>query len=107
MDKKIQSIRDDIGALAEDARALLATTSAVAEEKVDETRERAAAALERGKELYGRVRERAASGAKAADRSLHDHPYQAIGVMVGLGVLAGYLLARCFYRNEDSPGPRE
>ena len=45
--------------LAEDARALMAATADVAGEKVSEARKRLAAALESGKELYGRVRDKA------------------------------------------------
>ncbi len=93
MNKETQAIRNDMGQLAEDARALMAATADVAGEKVRAARERLAAALERGKEVYGRVRERAMEGAKAADQAVHEHPYQAIAIGVGVGALIGYLLA--------------
>ena len=91
----------DLSALAEHARALMAATADVAGEKVKEARKRLAAALESGKELYGRVREKAVEGAKAADEAVHEHPYQAIGIAFGLGALVGYLLARRLSRNSD------
>ena len=60
----------------------------------EEARKRLAAALERGKEIYGRVSDKAVEGAKAADEAVHEHPYQVIAVALGVGALAGYLLAR-------------
>ncbi|MEY2409456.1 MAG: ElaB protein [Verrucomicrobiota bacterium] len=100
MNKEMQAISNDVGILAEDARALMAATADVAGEKVAEARKRLGAALESGKELYGRVRERAVEGAKAADQSVREHPYQAIGVALGLGALLGYLMARRCSRND-------
>ncbi len=101
MDKQTQAISNDMGTLAEDARALMAATSDVAGEKVEEARQRLAAALERSKEIYGRVREKAVEGAKATDEAVHEHPYQAIGVALGVGALIGYLVALRCSRNGD------
>ena len=94
MNKETQAISNDLGQLAEDARALMAATADVAGEKVGAARQRLAAALERGKEVYGRVREKAVEGAKVADQAVHEHPYQAIGIALGVGALIGYLVSR-------------
>jgi len=94
MNKHTQDETPDMGTLAEDARALMAATADVAGEKVSEARKRLAAALESGKELYGRVRDKAVEGAKVADKAVHEHPYEAIGIAFGIGALVGYLLAR-------------
>lgn len=101
MDKQTQATGNDMGTLAEDARALMAATADVAGEKVGEARKRLAAALERGKEIYGRVRKKTVEGAKAADEAVHEHPYEAIGVAFGVGVLLGYLVVRRCSRNSD------
>ena len=90
-----------MGQLAEDARALMAATADVAGEKVGEARKRLAAALESGKEMYGHVREKTVESARAADEALHEHPYQAIGIALGVGALIGYLVARRCSRNND------
>ena len=100
MDKQTQAIRNDMGTLAEDARALMAATADVAGDKVGDARKRLAAALENGKELYGRVREKAIEGAKAADQTVRENPYQSIGIALGVGVLIGYLVARRCSRND-------
>jgi ElaB/YqjD/DUF883 family membrane-anchored ribosome-binding protein len=84
----------DLESLAEDARALLAATADVAEEKVVEARERLATALNSGKEFYDRVRDRAVEGAKAADHVVREHPYQAVGIAFGVGALVAFLLTR-------------
>src|SRR5881394_381463 len=100
MNKQSQAIENDLGTLAEDARALMAATADVAGEKVGEARKRLAAALERGKEIAGDVRDKAIQGAKAADEAVREHPYQAIAIGVGIGALVGYLLGRRCSRND-------
>lgn len=94
MNKETQTTGNDIGQLAEDARALMTATADVAGEKVGDARKRLAAALERAKEIASTVRDKAVAGAKATDVAVHEHPYQAIAVGVGVGVLVGYLLGR-------------
>ena len=100
MNKEMQAIRNDVGTLAEDARALMAATADVAGDKVAEARKRLGAALESSKELYGRVRDKAVEGVKAADETVREHPYQAIGIAFGVGALLGYLLTRRCSRND-------
>ena len=101
MNKQTRAISNDMGQLAEDASALMVATADVAGEKVAEARKRLGAALERGKEIYGRVREKTVEGAKAANEAMHEHPYEAIAIGVGVGALIGYLVARRCSRNGD------
>ena len=101
MNKQTQATSNDMGQLAEDARALMSATADVAGEKVSEARKRLAAALESAKAIAGRVRDKAVEGAKAADEAVHEHPYQAIGIALGVGVILGYLVARRCSRNCD------
>jgi ElaB/YqjD/DUF883 family membrane-anchored ribosome-binding protein len=94
MNKQTQATGNDMCTLAEDARALMAATADVAGEKVGEARKRLAVALDRAKEIAGRVREKAFEGAKTADDAVHEHPYQAVGIAFGVGALIGFLAAR-------------
>jgi ElaB/YqjD/DUF883 family membrane-anchored ribosome-binding protein len=87
MNKHTHETSNDLSSLAEDARALMAATADVAGEKVGEARKRLAAALES-------ARAKAVQGAKAVDEAVHEHPYQAIAIGVGVGAVIGYLLAR-------------
>jgi ElaB/YqjD/DUF883 family membrane-anchored ribosome-binding protein len=94
MNKQTQATNNDGGALAQDARALMAATADVPGEQVSEARNRLAAALDSGRKILGRVKEKTVEGAKATDQCVHEHPYQAIGVAFGVGALIGYLVAR-------------
>jgi ElaB/YqjD/DUF883 family membrane-anchored ribosome-binding protein len=94
MNKQTQAITEDMGQLAEDARALMSATADVAGEKVADARKRLAVALERGKEMYGLAREKAVDGAKIVDKTVRENPYQAIAIGVGVGAIIGYLVAR-------------
>ena len=80
--------------IVEDAESLLEATAHIAEEKVAEARRRLSAALDRGREAWETVQDRAISGAKATDQVIRDHPYQSLGIALGLGVLVGFLLNR-------------
>ena len=84
--------------LLQDAQALLSATAHVAEEKVVEARSRLLAAVEKGRESLAAVQQKAVAGAKATDRYVRTHPYHSVGIALGIGVLAGYLLSR---RNRD------
>jgi ElaB/YqjD/DUF883 family membrane-anchored ribosome-binding protein len=99
MNKETQATTNDMGTLAEDARDLMTATADVAGEKVSAARKRLAAALERAKEIAGDVRDKAVAGAKATDKAVHEHPYQAIAIGVGVGAILGYLIARRCSRN--------
>jgi ElaB/YqjD/DUF883 family membrane-anchored ribosome-binding protein len=94
MDKQKQAMENDMGTLAEDARALMAATADVAGDKVAEARRRVASALDRSREVLGRVRDKAVEGAKATDQLVRDNPYQTIAIALGIGAVVGYLLGR-------------
>jgi ElaB/YqjD/DUF883 family membrane-anchored ribosome-binding protein len=94
MSKTTEATHNDLGTLAEDARALMAATADVAGEKVGDARKRLATALESAKHMAGVVRDKAVAGAKAADQTVRDNPYQAIAIGVGVGAVLGYLIAR-------------
>ena len=99
MNKETQAVSEDIGQLAHDARALMAATADVAGEKVGEARKRLAAALESAREIAGRIRDKAVEGAKATDEAVREHPYQSIGIALGVGALIGFLVSRRCSRN--------
>jgi ElaB/YqjD/DUF883 family membrane-anchored ribosome-binding protein len=101
MNKHKHATTNDMGSLAEDARALMATTADVAGEKVEQARKRLAAALDTANEMAGRVRDKAIEGANAADKTVREHPYQAIGIALGVGALIGYLVMRPCSRSSD------
>jgi len=100
MDEQKQTMADYMGRLSDDARALVAATADVAGEKVSEARKRLAAALENGKELYGRVRDKAVDSAKATDQAVRENPYQTMAIALAAGVIVGFLVARQHSAND-------
>ena len=51
-------------------------------------------ATEKAKEVCQRLQDQTVAAAKASDKAIREHPYQAIGVAFGLGILVGVLVAR-------------
>ena len=96
MKNQTQAISNDMNQLAEDASALMAATADVAGEQVREARKRLTNALERAKDIYGRVCEKEVEGVEAAYEAMHKHPYSAIAIGLGIGALIGLLVThRC------------
>jgi ElaB/YqjD/DUF883 family membrane-anchored ribosome-binding protein len=60
-----------------------------------ELRARLEAATEKAKEVCKRLQEETVAAAKATDKAVREHPYQAIGIGFGLGLLIGVLVTRC------------
>ena len=60
-----------------------------------ELRAKLEAATEKAKEVCKRLQEQTGAAAKAADKVVHEHPYQAIGIAFGMGLLIGVLATRC------------
>ena len=50
--------------------------------------------IDKAKEACERLQNQTAAAAKAADKTIRDNPYQAIGIAFGVGVLIGVLAAR-------------
>jgi ElaB/YqjD/DUF883 family membrane-anchored ribosome-binding protein len=90
-DKKLAS---HLKALVEDAEELMNATADQAGEKVSKARSRLAAALESAKAACQRVEEKTIAAAKETDRTIRAHPYESIGIALGLGLLVGVLVAR-------------
>ena len=80
------------------ALAVTGPVVAADESKLDDAKRQvesgAATAGEGIKETARGVGNTVVEGAKAADRAVHEHPYEAIGIAFAVGALVGYLLAR-------------
>jgi ElaB/YqjD/DUF883 family membrane-anchored ribosome-binding protein len=82
---------NELTSLAEDARELLASTVDVTGERVAEARKRLTAGLAKIK-----------TGIKATDKAVHQHPYKAIAIAAGAGILIGcFLLNRSSNKDEE------
>jgi len=84
----------NMGQVAEDTRALLEATANATESTVVEARNRLRHVLEAAGETCARAKAKAIEGAKTADKTIRENPYQAVGIAFGLGALLGFLLSR-------------
>lgn len=50
--------------------------------------------VDKAKELCDRLQDQSAVAARAADKTIREHSYQAVGIALGLGMLLGVLEAR-------------
>ena len=57
-------------------------------------RARLETATEKAKEVCKCLQEKTAAAVKATDEAVREHPYHAIGIAFGVGVLIGVLVAR-------------
>ena len=63
-------------------------------QETSELREKLTDAIEKAKVLCKRLQDQTATAARATDRTVREHPYQAIGLAMTLGLITGLLLAR-------------
>ena len=104
--KKIDIIKEmikekmatDVKALVEDAEALLNESVVSAGEKAvelrEKLRERLCEAMQKVIELEGNVVQKTKQAATAADDFVHEHPWKAIGIAAGVGMILGLLIGR-------------
>jgi len=84
----------DVRLLVRDSEELLKATAGEAGEKIKEVRNRLSKAVESAKATCEKIGDTAVEQAKAADEVIRDHPYESIGIALGVGVLIGILVAR-------------
>jgi ElaB/YqjD/DUF883 family membrane-anchored ribosome-binding protein len=63
-------------------------------EEKGELRAKLDAAVEKAKAACERLQAQTAAAAKASDKAVREHPYQAAGIAFGVGILIGVLVAR-------------
>lgn len=89
-DRLVQDLKN----VARDAEELMKATAHEVGDKAKEARQRLNAALASARANCAHWEEKAVAGAKVADRTIREHPYESIGVAFGVGVLLGVLLGK-------------
>jgi len=84
----------DLKVLSHDAEAMLQATAGQTGEKMAELRKKLTSALESAKTTCNQLEEKAIAGAKVADQTIREHPYESMGVAFGVGLLIGVLVGR-------------
>jgi len=94
VEQNTDKLISDLKRVVRDSEELLQTTAGVVGEKAHDARERLAAALEIAKKTCHKIEEKTIETAKAADKTIREHPYQSIGLAFGIGLLIGVLVTR-------------
>ncbi|HTS17382.1 MAG TPA: DUF883 family protein [Verrucomicrobiae bacterium] len=89
-----EKLAQDLRVLIRDAEELLKAGVLEAGGKADELKSRLQASIGRAKESCQRIQDAAVNGAKATDKMIREHPYESIGVALGVGLLIGVLVTR-------------
>jgi ElaB/YqjD/DUF883 family membrane-anchored ribosome-binding protein len=88
----------DLKVVVSDAEELLRATASQAGEKVTAARERIQASLASAKIKLGDAEraalDKAKEAAKETDEYVHDHPWTAVGIAAGAGLVLGLLIGR-------------
>lgn len=75
---------------------LMAATTSLAEETLNQARHQLEAGLEEGQEICRDIQRNVYHGVHAVKKVLHENNYQVLAIAVGAGALLGFLLAsRC------------
>jgi len=88
------ALRHDVHTLSEDAEALLEATKEVVDEKVRAARQQLSVSIERSRNIYNNLQQKAVQTAKYADETVHSHPYQTALVALSVGACLGFLCSR-------------
>ena len=94
IEESTEKLLQDLRAVVHDGEELLKAGAHNLSERGVAARERLAAALEVAKETRRRLEERAVLGARATDRAIREHPYEAVGIAFGVGMLLGVIINR-------------
>jgi ElaB/YqjD/DUF883 family membrane-anchored ribosome-binding protein len=78
---------------------LVDASAEMATDNIEELRDRITAALDHGKEIYDDVHDDVVNRAKAADHTVHEHPYKVMGIALGVGAIMGYFISSHYSRN--------
>ena len=89
-----EKVKEDLRALVRDAEEMLKATAGDLSEKAQSARGRLSDAIERAKATCHRLEEKTIAAAKATDKVIRDHPYESIGIALGVGMLIGILASR-------------
>ncbi|HKA43899.1 MAG TPA: DUF883 family protein [Burkholderiales bacterium] len=88
----------DVKIVISDAEELLRATASQAGEKVSAAREKVQESLHQAKvklaEAEDVLIDKGKQAAKVTDEYVHDHPWRAVGIAAGIGLLIGLLIGR-------------
>ncbi len=94
----IKTVRNDMKTLLRDAQELFREASQVTGEKAEELRAKGLvlldSAMEKAQEIQAVAVEKGKAAAQNTDEFVHKHPWKAVGIAAGVGLIAGLLISR-------------
>ena len=84
----------DLKLVMSDAEELLKATVGETGKKVKEVRERLREALESARANCEQLQDNAVEAARMTDNVIRGHPYESLGIALGVGLLIGVLVGR-------------
>lgn len=94
----IKTVRNDMKTLVRDAQELFREASLATGEKAEELRNKGLvmldAAMEKAQQIQAVALEKGKEAAQTTDEFVHEHPWQAVGIAAGIGLVVGLLIGR-------------
>lgn len=98
LSNNIKTVRNDMNTLVKDAKDLLREASLASGERADELRAKGLAmldtAMEKAHEVQALAIEKGKAAAHSTDEFVHEHPWKAVGIAAGIGLVVGMLISR-------------
>ena len=93
-----EKLAEDLKIVIADAEELLRATASQAGEKVSAAREKIQDSLRHAKDKLAEVEDilidKGEEAVRATDEYVHDHPWKAVGIAAGIGLVIGMLISR-------------
>jgi ElaB/YqjD/DUF883 family membrane-anchored ribosome-binding protein len=89
-----EELVENLRQLVSESDEFLQATVGQTTEQARQARARLQRSLDRCKQVFQKIEALGLAGARSADRTIRAHPYEAIGIAFGLGLLLGVLAAR-------------
>ena len=94
----IKTVRNDMKTLVKDAQELFREATAATGEKAEELRNKGLvmleAAMEKAHEIQTVAVEKGKQAAQTTDEFVHEHPWKAVAISTGIGLVIGMLISR-------------
>ena len=94
----IKTVRHDMNAMMRDAQDLFHEAAAATGERAEELRARGLAlldaAVDKAQDVQAAAIEKGKEVAQTTDEFVHEHPWQAVAISAGAGLLVGLLISR-------------
>jgi ElaB/YqjD/DUF883 family membrane-anchored ribosome-binding protein len=94
----IKTVRNDMKTLVRDAQELFREATLATGEKAEELRSKGLvmldAAMEKAQQIQSVAVEKGKEAAHTTDEFVHEHPWKAVGIAAGVGLIVGLLIGR-------------